>query len=144
MRWILRASDRSYRQAIQDEANQGRLPLARLTFGYVSGHGWGFVHPWEQKALFPAKGKVAGIGNPLRHHEPFWILRIRTTQASFKHPNHDYSIEGWYWHGWVWRASWGKRWGFWPRAKWALLDPDIVTYDPGKADDWGEEPGEDW
>lgn len=149
MRWILRASDRSYRQAIQDPGNEGRLPLARLTFGCVSGYGWGFVHPWEQQALFPGKGNVAGIGNPLRHHEPFWILRWRracpaTSPVSFKHPNHDYFIEGWYWYGWVWRAVWGKRWGFWPRARWKLLDPDIVTHDPGKADDWGEQPGEDW
>lgn len=144
MRWILRASDRSYQEVIQDEANQGRLPLAWLTFGYVSGLGWGFVHPWEQQALFPGKGTRLGIGSYWRHHEPFWILRIRCEETTYKHPNHDWAIDGRYWWGWVWRPAMGKHWGFWPRARWALLDPDIVTHDPGKADDWGERAGEDW
>lgn len=143
MKWIIRASDGAYRAHIQDEAD-GRLPLAWLTFGSLTGHGWGFLHPWEQKAIFPAKGTPLGFGDPWRAHEPFWILRVRPLDASFKHANHDYYIEGRYWYGWAWREAWGKRWGFWPLARWVLLDPDIVTHDPGKADDWDERDGEDW
>ena len=141
MQLFQRASDEAYREAIQDAANDGRLPLARLTIGFITGRGWGFLRPWEQKAIFPAKGTPAGFRNPDRAHERFWILRVRraapaTSPVSFKHPNHDYFIEGWYWYGWAWRKAWGKRWGFWPLARWVLLDPDIVTHDPGKADDW--------
>lgn len=146
MKWIIRASDKSYRAAIAHEANEGRLPIARLTFGFVTGHGWGFVHPWEQKALFPAKGTINSFNHPRSKHERFIIWRVWPTDwlMEFKHPNHGYYIAGRYWWGWVWRESWGYRLWFWPRFRWALLDPDIVTNDPGKADDWGEGDGEDW
>lgn len=145
MRWIIKATNKSYRHHIADEANEGRLPLARLTFGYITGHGWGFLHPWAQKAIFPAKGTPLGIGDPRRSHEWFFILRVSSQLAAFKHANHDYYIEGYYWHGWVWRVAWGKRWRFWPRMRWELLDPDPITDDPGRADDWGLDPEyEDW
>ena len=145
MRWLFRATNASYRATIADEASEGRLPFARVMFGNLSGHGWGFLHPWEQKALFPEKGTPPGVMSPLRRHEPFIILRVSSLLAAFKHANHSYTIEGYYWHGRVWRKSWGKRWGFWPRFRYALLDPDPVTHDPGKAEDWGTGPEyEDW
>lgn len=155
MKRLQHATDATYRKAISverdldadehdpHELDAGRLPMARFTWGYVSGLGWGFLRPWEQQALFPAKGSQRGIGNSDRHHEPFWILRVRGFDGAFRHRNHDYVIEGRYWQGWVWRASWGKWWQFW-RARWKLLDPDNVTDDPGKADDWGEREGETW
>lgn len=144
MQLIMRATNANYRRVITDAANEGRLPMARFTFGYIKGLGWGFLHPWEQQAIFPGKGTLSGIGDPLREHEPFFILRVSSLLAAFKHANQDYIIEGYYWHGWVWRKSWGKRWGFWPRFRYALLDPDPVTHDPGKAEDWGVKEGEDW
>ena len=143
MKRIIRATDQSYREHIQGE-DEGRLPLASLTFGKISGYGWGFLHPWEQQALFPAKGTPSGIGHPDRYHAPFIIFRWRSFNGVYKHPNQDWYIEGRYWRGYVWRSEWGLRWGFWPKFRYALLDPDIITHDPGKADDWGERLGEDW
>ena len=135
MKRIIRATDQSYREHIQGE-DEGRLPLASLTFGKISGYGWGFLHPWEQQALFPAKGTPRGIGHPDRYHAPFIIFRWRSFNGVYKHPNQDWYIEGRYWHGYVWRSEWGLRWGFWPKFKNELLDPDIVTHDPGQAEDW--------
>ena len=40
MKRIIRVTDQSYRKHIQGQAD-GRLPLAWLTFGNISGHGWG-------------------------------------------------------------------------------------------------------
>ncbi len=136
MRWIIHATPDKYRELIQDERNQGRLSLAWLTFGYLNGHGWGFLHPWTQLALFPGKGRYGSNVDPASIHDGFLILRWRSFEAAFKHPNHTWYIEGRYWRGWVWRAEWGLRWGFWPKFRYCLLDPDIVTDDPGQAEDW--------
>lgn len=143
MRLIQRATDSSYREAIQHEENQGRFPIAFLTCGYVSGLGWGFLRPWEQLQLFPEKGTLGGVEHADRHHQRFWILRVWPIRTSAKHPRHSWEIEGRYWEGLVWRHSWGKRFGIW-RARRAFLDPDIVTHDPQRADDWGSKPGEEW
>ena len=123
MKLIIRASAKVYREHIQDESNQGRLPLAWLTFGSIAGHGWAFLHPWAQLVLFPAKGTRFGIGHPDRKHEPFFILRYRSTWRTELHPNHEYAIEGRYWYGLVWRRKWGWR----PRR--VLLDYDCITVD---------------
>lgn len=142
MRLIIRASDEAYREHIQDEENAGRLPLAWLTFGNINGHGWGFLQPWAQQTIFPAKGSPRGIGHPDRQHEPFWILRLLPLNGVGKHKNQDYLIEGRYWFGLAWRKNWGKRWGIW-KARGCCLDPDIIRYDPGQSEDWGEGAGED-
>ena len=134
MKLIIRATDRLYREHIHDEAD-GRIPMARLMFGNLTGRGWGFLHPWAQKALFQAKGTQFAIGHVDRKHEPFIILRWRSFEGAFKHPNQDWYIEGRYWRGYVWRSEWGLRWGFWPKFRGVLLDADIVTHDPGKAGD---------
>ena len=55
--------------------SQGRILLARFTWGHISGLGWGFLHPWQQLALFPDKGTQAGIGHPDRFHERFFSAR---------------------------------------------------------------------
>ena len=140
MRWLFRATDESFRKAIRNERNEGRVPMARLIYGYVSGHGWGFLRPWEQQALFPEKGTVGGVGHPDRHHQRFWILRLKPTQRRLRHRNHDYFIEGRYWHALVWRSGWGYRWRYLWRWRRAIVDPDMVTDDPGKAEDWREYP----
>lgn len=136
MKLLLRATDTSYRAAIGDEANQGRLPLARLTYGLVTGIGWGFLHPWAQQALFPAKGTPFGIGHPDRPHERFILVRLRPTVRKVKHPRHAYAIEGRFWEGLAWRAKWGKRFGV-PRFRRVLLDPDRIDSDPNANDDYG-------
>lgn len=143
MKLLQRANNKTYRKAISDEANGGRLPIARLIIGNIEGHGWGFLHPWDQIAVFPSKGTPGGFRDPMRHHERFWILRLSCRHMSLRHRNHDYDIEGRYWQGLVWRESMGPWWKPW-RAKRKMLSPDIVTYDPQKADDWGDRPGEDW
>jgi hypothetical protein len=123
MRWIIRATDKAYRELIHDEANEGRLPLAWLTFGYVTGHGWGFLHPWAQQAIFPTKGSIAGIEHPDRQHDAFFILRLRPHWREAHHQNYEHPIEGRYWYGLAWRRRWGPCW----RARWALLDYDRIT-----------------
>jgi hypothetical protein len=141
MKLRIRVNSQSFRAYIADEANAGRIPIARLKHGYVIGRGWGFLHPWEQQAIFPQKGTPAGWNTSARVHEPFWILRLWPTWCAARHRNHDYDIEGRYWHGLVWRQSWGwrRRWGInLPNARRAFLDPDIVTNDPKKA------PGHEW
>jgi len=147
MIWLLRASDDVYRKAIRNPANHGRLPLAWLTSGYVSGRGWGFVAPWAQQALFPGKGTLAAVGNPRRHHDRFWLLRVRPQRMTVTHPSVDWPITGRYWYGLAWREAFGYRRILGlriPRVRWVLLDPDQVTRDPGRAEDWGSRAGEDW
>lgn len=147
MKILQRANREAYRALIKNEFNQGRLPLAWVTVGYIHGHGWGFLHPWAQLAIFPAKGTPAGSGNRERIHDRFWLLRLWPTWRSERHRNMSWAIHGRFWHGLAWREAWG-----WrqlgplriPRARRVLLDPDIVTRNPGKADDWGSRPGEGW
>lgn len=130
MKLLQRADRDAYRAIIVDERAQGRLPIAMLTFGNIFGHGWGFLQPWAQLAVFPNKGTHAGVGDPERLHEPFWILRLRPTWTRAKHRNMDWEIEGRFWLGLAWRKSWGYRrlWRVIPiwRFRPCLLDPDIV------------------
>ncbi len=128
MRLVIRVSDKVYRDHIQVDANEGNLPLAWLLHGHIVGHGWGFLRPWAQQAIFPLKGSYGGIDHPDRKHEPFWILRLWPRRTVATHKNQIWAIEGRYWWGLVWRKSWGKRRGIW-RARWAFLDPDIISKD---------------
>ena len=121
MRLFIHATDETYRQHIADELNQGRLSLARLTFGEISGHGWGFVGPWAQQALFPHKGTYAGVGGRARRHEQFALCRVWQTWTVAHHPNHRYPVHAYYAYGIAWRRSWGKWWN--PACwRWVLLD----------------------
>jgi hypothetical protein len=131
MRLIVHATDTEYRRVIRNPLAHGRLPHAWLTFGYVRGAGWGFVHPWAQIALFPGKGTLRPINphgftdkggarkvrDPERDHDTFFLLRLLPTWRSEQHRNHETPIEGRYWWGLAWRRRWR-----WPR--WVLLDPD--------------------
>ncbi|HVJ24864.1 MAG TPA: hypothetical protein VM756_13105, partial [Burkholderiales bacterium] len=86
---------------------------------YVPGHGWAFLPPWAQLAVFPEKGTETGVGHPNRHHERFAIVRVFPVWMSARHRNHEEAVAGRYWWGLAWRASWQK-----PRL--VLLDPDRV------------------
>ncbi len=122
-------TDYTYRQVIGDPASEGRVPHARLVWGNVSGSGWGFLRPWEQIALFPEKGTLAGIRSPARAHEEFIIRYLEPFADALRHPRHLHPITGRYWHGIVWRSSWKG----WRRS---VLDPDIVIEDPNQNEDW--------
>lgn len=121
----------SYREAIQDEASMGRVPMARLIWGYVEGKGWAFLRPWEQLAMFPEKATVAGIYSPRRKHVRFWIRRLRPVQGIYRNQMHLYPVTGRFWRGVAWRDGWRR-----PRL--VLLDPDIVDDDPNAHADYGE------
>lgn len=120
-------------EVVRHYLGQGeRVPLARLTFGLVSGFGWGFLRPWQQLAVFPEKGTPAGIGHRHRHHERFWIRALVPHDGTERHPRHSWTVTGRYWEGVAWRASWR-----YPRM--VLLDPDIITADThprGSYGDW--------
>lgn len=117
MRLICRVTDLRYRRVIRNANNHGRFPAAWLTFGHVSGHGWGFVQPWAQIALFPEKGSPADYTrNPARKHQPFCLLRLWPTWRSERHRNHGHPVEGRYWWSLAWRRPWRR-----PRL--VLLDP---------------------
>jgi hypothetical protein len=117
MRLICNVSDVRYRRMIRNPKNQGRFPPAWLTCGMVSGHGWGFLQPWAQIALFPAKGTTADYTrNPDRKHQPFFLLRLWPTWRSERHRNHADPVEGRYWLSLAWRRPWRR-----PRL--VLLDP---------------------
>jgi hypothetical protein len=101
------------------EGSNGRYPLAWWTYGYLKGHGWGFLPPWAQLAIFPEKGTQDGIGHPHRMHEPFAIVRVFPVWMTARHRNHEYAVSGRYWWGLAMRTSWLR-----PRL--VLLDPDKV------------------
>ncbi len=44
-RLVFHVTDKSVRAAMAEDHDTGRIPRAWLTFGEVSGHGWGFVPP---------------------------------------------------------------------------------------------------
>ncbi len=123
MKLIVWATPARSREYIQDEANEGRLPLAWLTFGYLNGHGWGFLHPWAQQAIFPSKGRWGSDVDPASIHDAFLILRYWPAWGSHCHPNHEHPIEGRYWRAIVWRRRWGRR----PRL--AMVDYDCISVD---------------
>lgn len=143
MRPWVRVTPSAYRKLIKKASNMGRFPIARVIYGYIGGRGWGFLNPWEQLAIFPNKGTLAGISDPARRHERFAIARVFPTWRTERHPNHEDPVTGRYWWGLAWRASWDK-----PRL--VLLDPDRVrmeieivttneetTVDPAKAQTMG-------
>jgi len=148
MRKILRATPQAFKQARRDRHMHGRLPLAWLTFGYLEGHGWAFLAPWAQEALFPGKGRLQAVGSPYRQHDWFFLLRVRSRVEEVQHPACSWPIAGRYWYGFAWREAWGYRRILGPLklpcVRWVRLDPDRIDRDPGKAEDWGTRPGEDW
>lgn len=118
MRLIIRASDEAYSKHIQNEDNAGRLPLAWITWGSITGRGWGFLGPWTQQAIFPHKGKPGSGSVPGRLHEPFLVVCFRRRWGFAHHRNHAHEILGRFGYGLVWRKSWGFR------PRWARLDPE--------------------
>lgn len=128
----LKVNGTVFRRVIADAHYNGRLPLARCTWGFVDGLGWGFLPPWAQLAVFPEKGTQAGIGHRHRQHEPFFVRALVPIEGWMSHPRMAWSVKGRYWEGVVWRASWGRQ------IRRCLLDPDIVeeTTHPGRYDDW--------
>ncbi len=119
MRFRLKVTPSSWRKVAAHQDGDGRYPLAWMTYGYVKGHGWGFLQPWAQVAIFPEKGTEAGAGHPHRKHESFAIVRVFPVWMTAKHRNHDDPVSGRYWWGLAMRASWLK-----PRL--VLLDPDKI------------------
>ena len=121
MKWIQHATPATYRAAIQDERNSGRMPPAWLLWGMIEGNGWSLLQPFDQLAVFPNKGSLGGVGDPAREHEPFVILRLWRSWATRKHRTHfERTIGRFYW-GLVWRRSWGLR------IRWSLLNPDVFV-----------------
>lgn len=128
----LHATPETYRHAITDPDNMGRLPVARFTWGFVEGLGWAFLPPWAQLAVFPEKGTRAGIGHPHRQHDRFFVRALAPVEGWMRHPRAEWSVQGRYWEGIAWRASWGRE------IRRVLLDPDIVYESTmvERFDDW--------
>lgn len=116
---LVRVNASSYARIAADHFGDGRYPIAMVTRGYVKGHGWGFLQPWAQIAVFPEKGTEEGAYHPHRQHEAFAIVRVYPVWMTARHRNHEEEVGGRYWWGMVTRASW-------PRPRVCLLDPDKV------------------
>lgn len=88
---------------------EGRIPNAWLTFGNVSGTGWGFLPPWCQQAM--GRHDRPGEYCKWRLHAPFIILKLRSFLDLRPHffPTCQYGVYGRFYKAIVWRKGLGWR-----------------------------------
>ncbi len=112
---FFRVTRDSVRAACQFEKNEGRIPRAFITWGFLTGHGWKFLPPWCQKAIGrhddPRRvGEKAPAGE---HHAPFIIIRLWSrieTRNHFLPQSRHARIRCRFYRALVWRYDRRWRW----------------------------------